>query len=87
MLNQELLKRNIPPLKSTEEMLEILQNEIYGRAIPVPESLSFSEPEEILPRFLANKSTFNKIIATLSMLELNGYIKEIPGKQYVINIK
>ena len=64
MLNQELLKRNIPPLKSTEEMLEILQNEIYGRAIPVPESLSFSEPEEILPRFLANKSTFNKIIAS-----------------------
>ena len=42
MLNQELLKRNIPPLKAREEMLEILQNEIYGRAIPAPESLRFA---------------------------------------------
>ncbi len=30
MLKQELLKRNLPPLKSREEMLEILQREEYG---------------------------------------------------------
>jgi len=29
---------------------------------------------------------FSKILATLSMLDLQGYIKELPGKQYVINV-
>ena len=30
MLKQEVLKRNLPPLKSREEMIEILQREEYG---------------------------------------------------------
>ena len=30
MLNQELKKRNLPPLKSQEEMIEIMQREVYG---------------------------------------------------------
>ncbi|MBQ8793342.1 MAG: hypothetical protein IJZ63_01190, partial [Clostridia bacterium] len=30
MLKQELLNRNLPPLKSREEMVEILQREEYG---------------------------------------------------------
>jgi len=29
---------------------------------------------------------FSKIVSTLSILQLSGYIKELPGKQYVINI-
>lgn len=29
---------------------------------------------------------FNTLLATLSMLELNGYIKSLPGKQYVLNV-
>lgn len=30
MLKQELLNRNLPPLKSREEMVEIMQREVYG---------------------------------------------------------
>ena len=30
MLKQELQKRNLPELKSREEMVEIMQREVYG---------------------------------------------------------
>jgi len=33
------------------------------------------------------KLPFSQIAATLSMLELEGYIKELPGKQYAINVE
>ena len=85
MLKQELLKRDIPQLKPREEMLDILQNEIYGRAIPTPESLSFSEPEEVLPRFLASKSTFNKIIASNEATKLA--IVNISNKLFFLSTK
>lgn len=63
MLNHELKKRNLPPLKSRAEMLEILQTEAYGFIPPVPENLAFSEPEEIVPRFCASKATLSRITA------------------------
>ena len=31
--------------------------------------------------------TVAEINSTLTMLELNGYIKSLPGKQYVINVE
>ena len=41
MLQQELKNRNLPELKSREEMIEILQNEIFGKKLPEPEKLEF----------------------------------------------
>lgn len=64
MIKEELEKRKLPELKSREEMLEILQNEEYGRKIPQPEKVSFTVvEEEVIPRFCANKAKLNKIIA------------------------
>lgn len=63
MLKTEIKNRNIPGLKSREEMLEIIQNEEYGRIIPSPENVNFIVSEELVPRFCANKATLHKIIA------------------------
>ena len=64
MLKQELLNRNLPELKSREEMIEILQNEIFGKKLPDPEKLEFIKEEEpMVPRFCANKASIHKVIA------------------------
>lgn len=64
MLQQELKSRNLPELKSREEMIEILQNEIYGKKLPDPEKLEFIKEEEpMVPRFCANKASIHKVIA------------------------
>ena len=64
MLQQELKSRNIPELKSHEEMIEILQNEIYGKKLPEPEKLEFIKEEEpMVPRFCANKASIHRVIA------------------------
>lgn len=34
MILQELENRNLPELKSREEMLELLQSEIFGKKLP-----------------------------------------------------
>lgn len=63
MLIEELKKRNVPKLKSREEMLEILQSEIFGRKLPEPEKIEFIKEEEALvPRFCANKASIHKVI-------------------------
>jgi predicted Rossmann fold nucleotide-binding protein DprA/Smf involved in DNA uptake len=33
------------------------------------------------------KLPISELISILSMLEINGYIKSLPGRQYVINAK
>ena len=63
MLLEELKTRNIPELKSREEMLEIIQNEEYGRSVPPPEKVTFTVAEELVERFCASKATLHKIIA------------------------
>ena len=44
MIYDELKKRNLPPLKSREEMVEILQREEYGYLPDVEYKLEASEP-------------------------------------------
>ena len=58
MLLQELKNRNLPELKSREEMIEILQSEIYGKKLPDPEKVEFiKETEPLVPRFCASKAS------------------------------
>ena len=62
MLNELLAKRNLPPLRSREEMVEILQREEYGYLPPrisytvrtenafVNFAANLSDPAPIIPR-------------------------------------
>ena len=43
MLDQLLAKRNVPALLPREQMLDILQKEVYGYLPPKPETLTFTE--------------------------------------------
>ena len=68
MLLQELKNRNLPELKSQEEMIDILQSEIYGKKLPDPENIEFiKEAEPLVPRFCANKASIYKVIAKCTL--------------------
>ena len=68
MLTQELKNRKLPVLKSREEMVDILQSEIYGKKLPDPEKVEFiKENEPIVPRFCANKASIYKVIAKCTL--------------------
>lgn len=61
---QMLLERALPPLLTREKMLEILQNEVYGKLPERPEKLTFSIVEEELFRnFCAGKAVCSKLTA------------------------
>ena len=51
MLNTLLKERNLPPLQSREQMLDILQKEVYGYIPAKPESLSFEVVDKVAPSF------------------------------------
>ena len=63
MLNQLLKERNLPGLRSREEMLEILQREEYGYLPPKPDALSFEDAGAIHKSIAAGKASCNKVIA------------------------
>ena len=60
--------RNLPALKSREEMLEILQREEYGYLPPKPDAITWEViPREVMPReiknFACGNATVEKVIA------------------------
>ncbi len=63
MIKTELVKRNIPPLKSREEMLDILLREEYGKMPPLPDSISFETEEGVIPNFCAGNAYCCRITA------------------------
>lgn len=63
MLQKMLDERALPALKSREEMLDVLQNEVYGILPPKPEQLAFEDTGNIYKSFCAGQATCNKIIA------------------------
>jgi len=67
MLQQLLMERNLPPLQSREDMLEILQAQVYGRIPPAPETLSFRVESEIVRNFCAGKATLSRVEATFTI--------------------
>ena len=52
MLNTELNKRALPPLKSREEMVEILQKCVYGYLPQVEYTISAAEPTKVETRYM-----------------------------------
>lgn len=63
MLKEILQERNVPELKSREEMLEIMLEEVYGQLPPKPESLTFEDAGQIHRSISAGRASCNKIIA------------------------
>ncbi len=61
-LTEILKERNLPPLKSKEEMLRILLDEEYGTMPPLPDDITFTR-EEILANFCAGHATLGKVTA------------------------
>lgn len=61
---KEMLKaRNLPALKSREEMLEILQRQEYGYLPEAPEALEFEFIEKLSPNYCAGKAVGNRMRA------------------------
>lgn len=65
MLNKILAEKNLPNLKSREEMLEILQKEIYGYLPEKPNEISFEVKENIRKNFCASKAILNEVKVTV----------------------
>ena len=63
MLNELLKERNLPPLQSREQMLEVLQQEVYGYLPPKPESITFEVVGSIASHFCAGKARGDKMVA------------------------
>ncbi len=61
MLKEMLIERNVPELLTREEMLNIIQSELFGFMPPKPEKISFEAEENIIPKFCAGKAVCNKI--------------------------
>ena len=63
MLTEMLNERNLPPLLSRDEMLDILQREIYGKLPEKPEAISFDTEVDTVGNFCAGKAVLNKVTA------------------------
>lgn len=61
MISKMLRERNLPPLKTREEMLKILLSQEYGNMPPLPESIEFNTEECVIPNFCAGKAYCNRV--------------------------
>ena len=68
MLSKTLSERNIPVLKSRTEMLNILQQEVYGFLPPSPDKIIFNV-KKILINFCAGKAELYEVIAEIFINE------------------
>ena len=66
MLNQELLKRNLPKLRSREEMVEIMQREVYGYLPKNNFEWSVSNQKNIEIRFAKGNVIHSSVDFTLT---------------------
>ena len=61
MLSEILKERNVPELLSREEMLDIVQAQLFGYLPPKPEKISFETEENIIPKFCAGKADCHRV--------------------------
>ena len=61
MLSEILKERYVPELLSREEMLDIVQAQLFGYLPPRPEKISFETEENIIPKFCAGKAVCHKV--------------------------
>lgn len=64
MIKETLKERKLPPLKSREEMLEVLLQNEYGYLPPKPDNLTWSVEEDTIPKYFGGSATFNMVTIT-----------------------
>ena len=69
MLEALLQKRDVPALLPREEMLDILQREVYGYLPPKPDRMTWSVQNNCILNFCAGKVTAQKVELTVYMGE------------------
>jgi len=69
MLSQELKNRKLPPLKTREEMREIMQREVYGYLPQVPFTFTVSDPTLIEDRYCCGEVAFSFVEMTINIGE------------------
>lgn len=69
MLNTELESRNLPPLKSREEMKKIMQREVYGYLPEAEYSWSVTEPVTVEERYCCGDVHFTYVNMTIKIDE------------------
>ncbi len=62
-----LTKRNLPELKTRDEMLEVMQREVYGYMPAAPEKIEFTEKRNAVSDYCAGKAFLNKVTATCTV--------------------
>lgn len=67
MLYSELKNRNLPGLRSREEMKDIMQREVYGYLPDVQYSLSVTEPTTVEDRYFCGQVAFSYVDMTVSV--------------------
>ena len=67
MLKTELKKRNLPALKTREEMIEILQREVYGYLPHVKYSVCADEPQTVEKRFACGNVVHSFVNLTVTL--------------------
>ena len=67
MLSEILKERNVPELLPREEMLEIIQSELFGYIPPKPEKITFDIEEKVIPNFCAGNAFCNRITANCTV--------------------
>ena len=65
MLYKELINRDLPQLKTREEMVEIMQREVYGYLPKLDYQISVSEPEMVEARFCKGSVHYTKVNFTI----------------------
>ena len=64
MLQEILNQRGVPALHSREDMLDIMQKEVYGYLPQKPDTLTWKIQDNFIPNFCAGKVTCQKIELT-----------------------
>ncbi|MBE6666161.1 MAG: hypothetical protein E7603_08100 [Ruminococcaceae bacterium] len=67
MLKAELIKRNLPALKTREEMMEILQREVYGYLPNVRYRVFADEPKTVEKRFACGNVIHSFVNLTVTL--------------------
>ncbi len=67
MLREMLKERNLPPIIGREEMLDILQREVYGYLPPKPDEITWTVEKNTIPNFCAGKADCDKVTLTSKM--------------------
>ena len=67
MLHETLLQRKLPALLPREDMLQTLQQNIYGVMPAPPDEVVFTVEENVIPKFCAGKAPCHRVTASCTV--------------------